>query len=231
MTDKKSQGDFYRKVERRSVFQSDAINYVCDYLRPIGKIAVSKVLAVTKRKMMYEHRSGFMFRKYLQALSIWPLLELLISRGIMSGSFILRYLIDATWESGDIDIYMTGDDYIKLNRPLSTNNYHYTNLSAIQNVYTYEQDGFTIQIIIVDDPVSFIKSNFDLSFCRNYYDGTCIHILHPHSILTHSTTLNLASYIDFGYITKEVTSLTYSLDTFHMVSNEYVRGRYSSRIS
>jgi hypothetical protein len=214
----------------------DAINYVLDYLSPIEKMSVSMVSSYLTRKALTIHRPHIEFKKVLSNTWSDEFNILFEHRAVISGSFLLKYLTSAAWEADDIDVYMTQSDFDKLASTPFFSSYsrrpaQYINeVTGLMDVYNYINESTEpteptkptkVQIIVIkkaktkNDLFKFIR-NFDLSFCRNAYDGGRIYIYSLTVVLHKCARLNIANYIKQCYITKEVVATRVNIDSHYV---------------
>jgi len=156
------------------------------------------------------------------------------TKAVIAGGFVLSCYAD--YNSSDIDIYVSKSNAIKLINKLSTiikvypvdfqivsiyngdgsNNIKRlifkNKLDEIDDSYrvinTTDSTTINIDVIIIDTSSSIIEiiTNFDLSFCKIWTDGTSIYAMDEHSITTKHGSLNPKYFEDY----QDTTSLIYT---------------------
>lgn len=156
------------------------------------------------------------------------------NKAVIAGGFVLSCYTD--YNSSDIDIYVSRPNAIKLISKLSniikvypvdfqivsiyngdgSNNIKRlifkNKLNEIDDSYrvinTTDSTTINIDVIIIDTSSSIIETitNFDLSFCKIWTDGTKIYAMDKHSITTKHGSLNPKYYEDY----QDTTSLIYT---------------------
>ena len=109
-------------------------------------------------------------------------------KGIISGSYIVKHITNGKWCNNDIDIYLplikNTTEFIKELKSIhntfetDNNNKNFENFSKYKTlqqiakvINATQQNGIKLQFIFtLNDPIDFIKENFDLSFCKFYYN-------------------------------------------------------------
>lgn len=154
---------------------------------------------------------------------------------VIAGGFVLSCFSD--FVSNDIDIYIKTKDMIKFahNLPayISPNsldiisNYDSIGKKYVQRMlcYKYDEDNIPnynikIDIVIVDDKyeISQVIDNFDLTFCKIWFDGDKIYASHPNDITNKKGTFNKL-YLNKYYnaIKNNVTQI----DLLHLRNKKY----------
>lgn len=107
--------------------------------------------------------------------------KLIENKGVISGSFCLQILLDEIYESSDIDIFISSNNYIDFIEYLKTlqpvHEYEHGSQKDCESIidsrtFFYDSDiKAKINVIIVNGDIDFHIQYFDLSFCRVKFDG------------------------------------------------------------
>ena len=112
---------------------------------------------------------------FLSKRDINTLYSILDRNCILSGSSILRFLLDDTFPVNNLNIYSIIDKcdlltyFLKENGYEDNHNFYDDEDVAIKEYYCSKNEK-TIQIVLCEDPL-FIVKHFDFSSLKNYYDG------------------------------------------------------------
>ena len=132
----------------------------------------------------YDHIKSYIMHKinfspiFKNYLNINTLRGILNENCIISGSSILKFLLDDTFETNDIDIFTTIENSENILNFLEENSYEYTHHLSdyevdesiiLYKTYTNKEEK-VIQIIFCKDPKNHVKK-FDFEIVKNYYDG------------------------------------------------------------
>lgn len=125
---------------------------------------------------------------------------------VISGSSVLKYMLNEEYSLNDLDIYCNEKNLTRIYKNATQHNLktikHYgkSQIGLLQKTYNMENIvdvydvgiiigniiGIKIQIIVIKDeitPENFIKTNFDFDFCKCTYNGTNFKILESLDIL------------------------------------------------
>lgn len=135
---------------------------------------------------------------------------------IISGSYVLKLLLNESYVNDDIDIYcnyLSLDDILNFFKRngipyyVKRKNDSIYNMSGIQKIFTIHLVStktipVKLQFICLEanvKPIEFIDKNFDFSFCKAYFDGSTIQL--PPSVNI-SDISNMTGSITKSYMNK-----------------------------
>ena len=131
------------------------------------------------------------FEEFLETNINSKFIDVLKDTGsIISGSSVIKFMLNEDYLIDDIDIYcnqastellinsikVTPEEQLNM-RTINVSEYNMTGIISVLNI---KNRNLKIQLIVLEDdikPEDFIKTNFDFDFCKCTYDGDEFHVL------------------------------------------------------
>jgi hypothetical protein len=153
---------------------------IFDYIQPcillrfkrLNRNFYNNIQKYIKRKF---DTSSIFTQFFLSKSDVSTLYDILDRYCILSGSSILKFLLDDTFPVNNLNIYSIIDNCDLLTYFLKDNGYEdnhnfYNDEDVTIKEYYCSENKKTIQIVLCEDPL-FIVKHFDFSSLKNYYDG------------------------------------------------------------
>jgi hypothetical protein len=169
-------------------------NEVFKYLKPIDLVILSKVNIFYKKILNEEINKKFKkwsnLKRYFNNPEFFT--ELLSKDCIISGSFLLQFLLNEIYMNSDIDIYLTEESSIFMKEYLLMEGYLFSGKTdfgeyieimekndnepfIVENYVKYGLPPLKIQLIVSKNSLKLIK-HFDFNIVKNYFDGKKMYI-------------------------------------------------------
>ena len=164
---------------------------------------------------------------------------------VIAGGFVLSCFSD--FKSNDIDIYITSKNMKKFAcnlppflSPISLDfisKYDSIGKKYVQRMLCYKydknnepNDDIKVDIVIVDDNYTIYQviDNFDLTFCKIWFDGDNVYASHPNDIRTKTGSLN-DLYLDDYY--SAIKTKKTQLNLIHQRNEKYTNRGFTIRIA
>lgn len=171
-------------------------NEVFKYLKPIDLVILSKVNSFYKKILNEEIKKKFEKWSNLNRFFNNPefFSQLLSKNCVISGSFLVQFLLNEIYKGSDIDIYLTEDSAVFMRDYLLMEEYSFTASTdfseykdivekndnepfIVENYSKYDNwlGLMKIQLIISKNPLKLIKC-FDFNIVKNYFDGEKMYV-------------------------------------------------------